>query len=241
MNARRRLLLAPRTLVLAAVVALLAASVSPAVEPGTVKPFNGKDLTGWILKGDPNRSQWTVGTAAMDPDNPRNLKVTPGGNELINAPGHGLDLYTEAKFGDAVIELEVMVPQGSNSGIYIMGEYEVQVLDSFGRENLGMGDMGAIYGAAVPLLNACKKPGEWQKYVIEYQAPRFDAEGKKTANARARKVTLNGQVIQDNVEIRGSGGGSVAGREAPTGPLMFQGNHGAVAYRNITIKPLAAQ
>ena len=241
MNTRRYLLLALRIGVLVVIASLLAQTAALAADAGTVKPFNGKDLTGWILKGDPNRSHWTVGTASLDPDNPRNLKVTPGGNELINASGGGLDLYTEAKFGDALIELEVMVPQGSNSGIYIMGEYEIQVLDSFGRERLGMGDMGAIYGAAVPLLNACKKPGEWQKYVIEYQAPRFDAEGKKTANARAKKVTLNGQVIQDNVEIRGSGGGSVAGREAPAGPLMFQGNHGPVAYRNITIKPLSTE
>jgi hypothetical protein len=76
---------------------------------------------------------------------------------------------------------------------------------------------------------------------IEYCAPKFDAAGKKTANARIVKVVLNGKVIQENVEIlRGTGGG-VTNREAPTGPLMFQGNHGAVAYRNIKITPLAGK
>ena len=202
------------------------------------EPFNGKDLSGWKVKGDPSKSNWTVGTASLDPNDSRKLKVAPGGKEMVNAGAHGLDIYCEAKFGDAVIELDVMVPKGSNSGIYVMGEYEVQVLDSFGRENLGMGDMGAIYGASVPSKNASKAPGEWQKYVIDFRAPKFDAQGNKTANAKVIKVTLNGQVIHENVEIKGVTNGGVTGKEAPTGPIMFQGNHGEVAYRNISITPV---
>jgi hypothetical protein len=160
---------------------------------------------------------------------------------MINLTGkHGgsLDIYSKAKFGDCRIELEVMVPKGSNSGIYVMGEYEIQVLDSWGRVKMGSGDMGAVYGASPPPVNACKKPGEWQKYVIDFLAPKFDASGKKTKNAELIRVRLNGRVLHENLEMKRQTPGSVAGREAPTGPLMFQGNHGPVAYRNIKIKPL---
>jgi hypothetical protein len=103
---------------------------------------------------------------------------------------------------------------------------------------MGMGDMGAVYGATPPKANACKKPGEWQKYEIHYQAPKFDAKGKKTANARIIKVLLNGTLIQENIELKGPTPGGVNGKEKAMGPLMFQGNHGPVAYRNIMIKPL---
>ncbi len=129
-----------------------------------------------------------------------------------------------------------MIPKGSNSGIYLMGEYEVQVLDSYGKETVGPGDMGGIYVTAAPRKNACKKPGEWQKFVIEFQAPRF-AEGKKTANAKFLKVTLNGEVIHENVEAPKPTTSCLTGKEAPTGPLMLQGDHGPVAFRNLKIIP----
>ncbi len=128
-----------------------------------------------------------------------------------------------------------MVPKGANSGIYVMGEYEVQVLDSYGRAKLGGGDMGAIYGAQPPKVNACKKPGEWQKYVIDFQAPRFDENGNKTANARFIRVKLNGRLLHENVEMKRHTPAGVTGREHPVGPIMFQGDHGPVAYRNIKI------
>ncbi len=204
-----------------------------------VKLVPNKDLTDWQTKGERSRSQWTVGTAALDPNDSTKLVVKPQGSELINAGAHGVDIYSEAKFGDAVIELEVMVPKGSNSGIYIMGEYELQILDSYGREKLGMGDMGAIYSVAVPTKNASKAPGQWQKYVIKYHAPRFDADGKKTANGRIISVVLNDEVIHSDLELKGPTPGGVTGKEAPTGPLMFQGDHGEVAYRNIRITQLA--
>ena len=206
--------------------------------------FNGRDLNDWVVKGDKNKSKWVVGTAAMSSENPKLLVNKGGEGAMINLAGrHGdsLDFYykAKAKFGDCRIELEVMVPKGSNSGIYVMGEYEIQVLDSWGRDKMGSGDMGAVYGASPPPVNACKRPGEWQKYVIEFQAPKFDASGKKTANAKFVKVELNGQVLHENLEMkRGPTGGALTGREAPTGPLMFQGNHGPVAYRNIIVKPL---
>jgi hypothetical protein len=127
-----------------------------------------------------------------------------------------------------------MVPKGSNSGVYVMGEYEVQVFDSYGKQKIGAGDLGGLYGAAAPKTNAAKAPGEWQKMVIEFQAPKFDGD-KKTANARFLKVTLNGEVIHENVEMKGPTPSGVSGKEATTGPLMFQGDHGAVAFRNIRI------
>jgi hypothetical protein len=218
--------------------ALLAATsaVSAADKQKVVEPFSGKDLSGWVLK-NPQRSQWVAGTAKMDTVNPRELVVTvpaEGEGQLVNKVGHGVDIYTEQKFGDCTVTLELMVPKGSNSGIYLMGNYEVQVLDSFGKEKVGAGDIGGLYGAAAPLLNAAKAPGEWQQFVIEFQAPRFE-NGKKVANAVFKKVTLNGKVIHENVEMKGVTGGSIGGGEKPTGPLMFQGNHGPVAYRNIEI------
>ncbi len=205
--------------------------------PQAVEPFNGKDLSGWKLKGPAAKSHWKVGKASLDPQDPRKFVVTEGA-ELVNAQGGGVDLYTEAKFGDALIEVEFMVPKGSNSGVYVMGEYEVQVLDSYGKAKIGTGDVGALYGAAPPRVNASKPPGEWQKFVIDFRAPKFDASGNKTANARFVKVELNGQVLHENVEMKGPTPSGVTGKEAPEGPLMFQGDHGPVAYRNIRITPL---
>ena len=202
-----------------------------------VEPFNGKDLTGWKLKGAAEKSKWKVGKASLDPAAQNKLAVADG-QELVNAQGGGVDLYSEAKHGDAVIEVELMVPKGSNSGVYVMGEYEVQVLDSFGKEKLGTGDIGALYGAAPPRVNASKPPGEWQKLTIDFRAPKFGADGKKTANAKFVKIELNGQVIQEDVEMKGPTPAGVTGKEAAEGPLMFQGDHGPVAFRGIKITPV---
>jgi len=229
----------PRTVltyVLATALVAAASAVSAADKQKVVEPFNGKDLSGWVLKR-PQGSQWVAAIAKMDPANPRELTVaepTEDEGQLVNQKGHGVDIYTEQKFGDCTVTLEMMVPKGSNSGIYLMGNYEVQVLDSFGKEKVGAGDIGGLYGAAAPLLNAAKAPGEWQQFVIEFQAPRFE-NGNKVANAVFKKATLNGKVIHENVEMKGVTGGSIGGGEKPTGPLMFQGNHGPVAYRNIRI------
>ena len=205
-----------------------------------VKPFSGKNLDNWLFMGDPAKSKWVVGRAEISPDSPELLIVKEGTGQMINAASHhgdSVDIYTRAKFGDCHIELELMVSKNSNSGIYVMGEYEIQVLDSYGKEQMGAGDMGAIYGAAPPPVNASKAPGQWQKYVIDFQAPRFNAQGNKIANARFDRVELNGQILHQNLELPGLTPGGVTGKEAPAGPLMFQGNHGPVAYRNIRIIP----
>ncbi|MGB2866033.1 MAG: DUF1080 domain-containing protein [Sedimentisphaerales bacterium] len=205
--------------------------------------FNGKNLDEWTTNtGSGQADKWVVGKANVSPDNPKMLVAGDGGGEMINlTPKHGAsrDIYSKAKFGDCRIELQVMVPQGSNSGIYVMGEYEIQVLDSWGRRKMGGGDMGAVYGASPPRVNASKKPGEWQKYIIDFRAPGFDSSGQKTDEARLLRVELNGQVLHENLVMEKQTPGGVTGREAPTGSLMFQGNHGPVAYRNIIVKPLA--
>jgi hypothetical protein len=202
------------------------------------EPFNGKNLEGWTTKEPKSRSHWAVGKAELNPANRKELTVSQPGNELVNPKAGGVDIYTLEKYGDSRIEAEVMVPEGSNSGIYVMGEYEIQVFDSYGKEKLGGGDMGAIYGAAPPAVNASKAPGEWQKYVIEFRAPKFDEQGKKTSNARFLSVRLNGQVLHRDVEMKGPTPSGITGKEAAKGPLMFQGDHGPVAYRNIRISPL---
>ena len=205
-------------------------------------PFDGKSLQDWKTKPrGKNTNQWKVGIAAVNPERPNELVVKEGSGEMVNTPskatGKSLDIYSTFTHGDARIELELMVPKGSNSGIYLHGEYEVQVLDSYGRKKLGMGDMGAIYGAKPPSTNACKKPGEWQKYIILFRAPKFK-DGKKVANARIDKVILNGQLLQQDVELPKPTPGGITGKEKAKGPLMFQGDHGPVAYRNIKITSL---
>ena len=209
---------------------------------GSVAIFNGRNLDGWTTNsGSGKADRWVIGQAKLSASNPKQLENAGGEGEMINLTpehGSGQDIYSKAKFGDCRIELEVMVPQGSNSGIYVMGEYEIQVLDSFGRETMGSGDMGAIYGGFAPAVNASKRPGQWQKYVIEWRAPRFDGAGNKIKDAEFVKIELNGQVLHRNLIMPGVTPGGVTGKEAPEGPLMFQGNHGPVAYRNILVKPL---
>lgn len=224
-----------------AVLLFVAAPAVPVSAADPVVPFNGKDLTGWKLK-DEKKSQWRASLVLVDESLPNSF-TTPkpaAGTPLwlSNVKGGGTDIATEEKFGDCVIELEFMVPKGSNSGIYVMGEYEVQILDSFGKadDKLTQGDLGAIYSAAAPKKNHAKKPGEWQSFAIDFQAPKFDG-AKKTANAKFVKVTLNGEVLHENVEMKANTPGGLTGKEAATGPLMFQGDHGPVTFKNIKITP----
>jgi hypothetical protein len=139
--------------------------------------------------------------------------------------------------------------KGSNSGIYLQGRYEIQLLDSWGVKNPRYGDNGGIYErwdesrgkgnegfeGYAPRQNASHAPGLWQHMKISFQAPRFDAAGNKIANAKIIRIELNGVTIQENVELFGPTRGSV-GQEVPLGPLRIQGDHGAVAFRNIVVK-----
>jgi hypothetical protein len=214
------------------------AETAPSPKYVAEKPFDGTTLDGWKVNGDPEKSGIVVGIAKLDPTDPTKLVVEPcekeGKGELINATAHALDFYSEQTFGDGIYVIDFMVPKGSNSGIYIMGEYEVQLLDSYGRETVGPGDVGGLYGAQAPAVNASKAPGEWQRMVIYFVAPKF-VDGEKVSNATFTKVTLNGETIHENVELPGVTPGGVDGKEKAAGPLMFQGNHGEVAFRGIKV------
>ena len=156
-------------------------------------------------------------------------------------------LVSNFEHGDIELELEVMIPKGSNSGIYLQGRYEVQLLDSWGVRHAKYSDMGGIYRnwekepgkiymGKAPLSNPAKAPGLWQKIKISFRAPKFDAAGKKIANARFASVELNGVKIHDNVEVPLPTGGPLENNETPAGPLMIQGDHGPVAFRNISYR-----
>jgi hypothetical protein len=173
----------------------------------------------------------------MDPGSAAKLSVQESGSELIS-PTSGANLVSEEHFGDCVLELEFMIPADSNSGVKMMSIYEIQILDSAGKAKVDAGDCGAVYKESAPKSNACKKAGEWQQLLIDFRAPRFDGTGKKISNAKFVKVLLNGQLVQENVEVAHGTNVSRNAPEHPTGPIFFQGDHGPVAFRNIKIPPL---
>jgi hypothetical protein len=200
----------------------------------------------------PTAANWRIaGGATADRSRDLALQAEPGTGVLVNSPtdaakGH---LLTTMQHGDADVSLDVMLPKGSNSGIYLMGRYEVQLFDSWGVASPTFADMGGIYqrwdekrGAGregyegtPPRLNASRAPGLWQHLDIEFRAPKFDGK-RKIANARFAKVVLNGVVVQENVEVTGPTRAAPFQDEQPTGPLMIQGDHGPVAVRNIQYK-----
>jgi hypothetical protein len=206
--------------------------------------FNGTDLTGWKLVTPTAGGSWkVVSLVKLDPADDKKLISSgagaPGDGVLLRADiGHGSDLYSEKSFGDCHVHVEFLIPKGSNSGVYLMGQYEVQILDTNGTpdDKLRPGDCGGIYHTQAPSTNAIKPPGEWQSYDIDFRAPRFDPAGKKIENAKFVRVMFNGKQIHANVEVLGPTGGELPGGEKATGPLMFQGNHGIVAFRNVRVQ-----
>ena len=161
-------------------------------------------------------------------------------------------LLTKEEFGDVKIELEFMVPKGSNAGVYVMGRYEIQILDSFGKEKVGSGDLGGLYSrhdkarpqgrqnyeGTAPKLNAAKAPGEWQTMEIVFRAPRFDESNKKRKDANFEKVLVNGQLVQENVATSGHTQSAPFEGDAKTGPIAIQGDHGPIAIRSFKVTPL---
>jgi hypothetical protein len=197
-----------------------------------------------------NTGDWMfVGDAMLNPDDPARLVTKPGSGVMVNGPtGRTSNLISEAEFGDVEAHVEFMVPKGSNSGVYFQGRYEIQVFDSWGAGEPKFSDCGGVYQrydehakrgweGQAPRVNAAKAPGEWQSFDVVFRAPRFDAAGKKTANARFVKVVHNGTVIHENVEVTGPTRAAAFEDERPSGPFMLQGDHGPVAYRNIKIRP----
>jgi len=214
-------------------------------ETGSRVVLTGSDFSAWRDR----IGTWMIGgDAAPDPDDPKRLRCEPGNGVFVNGPdGRTVYLFSKAEFGDCVAHIEFMVPKGSNSGVYFQGRYEVQIFDSYGVASPKYSDCGGIYErwkdgrgyeGVGPRVNASLPPGQWQSFDVVFRAPRFDASGRKLANARFVKVVHNGKVIHENVEVTGPTRAAQFGDEKPTGPLVLQGDHGPVAYRNIWIAPV---
>jgi len=210
--------------------------------------IHGGGLGAWQTP-DGQRPEWFTTAAVSASEGEKTIKAVPGaGDIIVNGPtGKTSHLVTKEKFGDVELHVEFLVPKGSNSGVYLQGLYEIQVRDSFGVKDLNVHDCGAIYerwidnkgvGGTVPLINASKPPGEWQSFDIRFQAPRFDAKGRKTSNAKFLEVMHNGTVIHRNVESEGPTRAGLNLPEATTNPLLLQGDHGPVAYRKLYIRTL---
>jgi len=192
--------------------------------------FDGKDLSHWVSKKDGSSAKWTVADGYMEV-----------------APKTG-DIQTKEGFGDCQLHVEFREPSPpkgedqdrGNSGVFLMGEYEIQVLDSYNSKTYADGQAGAVYGQYPPLVNASRAPGEWQTYDIIWHGPRFDAAGKLTRPAHVT-VIHNGVLVQDNVELTGPTGHHVRPPYKPGPdklPLALQDHNHPVRYRNIWLRNL---
>ncbi len=210
--------------------------------------LNGRDLDGWIVSGSRGNTWFTTTKVALASDPKRLTANAEPGEIMVNGPdGRTSNFVTSGKFGDVEMYVEFLVASKSNSGVYLQGLYEVQVLDSHGVATPGVHDCGAIYerwidgrgvGGSAPRQNASGPPGEWQSFHIWFRAPRFDGSGRKTQNARFLRVLHNGIRVQENVDVDGPTRASMTHAESAELPLMLQGDHGPVAYRNLWVRKL---
>ena len=191
--------------------------------------FNGQSLSRW-QSADSTAAKW---------------KVIDGYAEVASGSG---DIQTREKFGDVQLHIEwatPAVPKGEgqergNSGVFLMGQYEVQVLDSYENKTYYHGQAGSVYKQHAPLVNASRKPGEWQTYDIIFHAPKFDEQGKVVDRARVT-VVHNGVLIQNNVEIYGityNDRPAIYIAHPPQLPLRLQDHGNPLRYRNIWIRRL---
>ncbi len=192
--------------------------------------FDGTDLSGWISKKDDGPAMW---------------EVTDGHMQVV--PGTG-PIQTKEHFGDCQLHLEFAAPevvkgdsQGrGNSGVFLMGLYEIQVLDCFDNPTYPDGTTGGIYGQFPPLANACRKPGEWQTYDIIWEGPRFD--GDALVKPAFVTVILNGILLHHHKELLGITNHKVLTTYEPhpeVAPLELQDHSDLVRFRNIWYRPLA--
>ena len=224
----------------------------PAPLAGTPLPLN--DLSAFA---SPTPNWRIVGGAHADLNKPNALTTDKGTGVLANIPlptkagqssfGQQFNLLTTMQHGDADLELDYMMAPKSNSGVYLQGRYEVQLFDSWNVRSPGTIDNGSIYDrwdekrpaghqgydGHPARQNASRAPGLWQHLKVSFQAPKFNANGQKTENARMVRVELNGVVIHEDVELTGPTRSAAFDDEKPLGPLMIQGDHGPVAFRNI--------
>ncbi|GAB2539534.1 3-keto-disaccharide hydrolase [Spirosoma aerophilum] len=225
----------------------LGVSAQPNVIPAV--PVNLQSLADFR----PTGGNWKIaGDAFYDLNKDGKGSSKSGTGVVINDPsGKAKDhLFTKMEHGDLDLDLDFMMEKGSNSGVYLQGRYEIQLFDSWGVKVPKSSDCGAIYErwddsrpdgrkgyeGHPPVQNVSRAPGLWQHLTIAFRAPRFNEKGEKTANARFLKVILNGVTVQENIEVLGPTRSAAFQDEKPTGPLMIQGDHGAVAIRNITYK-----
>jgi hypothetical protein len=190
--------------------------------------FDGKDLAQWRDKRTGGPVAWTVADGVA-----------------TSAKG---DIVTTNQFGDLQLHLEFREPtppkgdgQGrGNSGVFLMGQYEIQVLDCYNNKTYADGATAGIYGQHPALVNACRPPGEWQTYDIIFNVPHFDADGKLVSPGYVT-VFHNGVVAQNHQAIRGATNWKSPGKytpHGPTGPLALQYHNNSVSFRNIWVRPV---
>lgn len=181
-----------------------------------IQLLNGRDLAGWRLTDPATENGWSIEGGALVNRPPQHVAGQPRrrfGN-----------LRTDREYEDFNLKCEVSVPAGSNSGVYLRGIYEVQVADSYGKA-LDSHNMGAIYSRLTPTAAAEKPAGEWQSLDV-------------TLVDRHATVVLNGVTIIDNQPLQGCTGGAMWSDQFRPGPIYLQGDHGAVSYRNLTLRPV---
>ena len=216
--------------------------VTPAAEPGgppsdAIVLFDGKDLSKWTA----HHSSITRAGGSAEPE----WKLENGYVEVVPKTG---DIATKEKFGDCQLHVEWAAPaeiKGNsqargNSGVLLMGRYEIQVLDSYSNPTYADGQAGAIYGQWPPLVNATRKPGEWQTYDIVFEAPKF--EGEKLVKPAYFTVFLNGVLLHNRKESMGPMVYRQVAHYTPQPAedvLVLQNHNSAVRYRNIWIRRLA--
>jgi hypothetical protein len=223
-----------------------AAFASAQPKASVVELIKDHDLSVWR---QPTNLWSIVGDVFLSPDNPKALSSKPGTGILFNG-GRTSDIVSKQEFGDIELHLEFIISSRSNSGVYFMGSYELQIYDSFGvAKDLYPGiECGGLYPRWInekdveghsPNVNSSLPPGQWQTFDVIFRAPRFNDKGEKIANAVFVKVVHNGKVIHDHVELNGETRGGFP--EKPIGPLRLQGDHGPVAFRNIRIRPMPVE
>lgn len=213
----------------------IGAGFVPASNSSDPNPFPLQDLS---LFNNPGKSWKIAGDVSSDLLKENTLFTSAGAGILFNQPSKkesGKDLFTNAEFGDIDLELDYMIAKNGNSGIYLQGRYEVQLADSWETAQINSATNGGVYDLISPRVNASKAPGLWQNLKISFQAPKFDGNGNKVENARLLKVILNGVLVQENVELFKPTPGAIDEKEVEKAPLRIQGDHGAIAFRNIQI------
>lgn len=194
---------------------------------------------------------WTTSTAVNV--NGKNIKIKNTGKAYFftnaTSPKKAGYLQTIKKFGDCTIEAEFLVPKDSNSGIYLMGRYEIQILDSHGKQPVGYGDMGGLYrrwdnnrdpkgfDGTAPLVNAANPAGEWQKMIIKFRAPRLAKDGQLLDYPRFISVHLNDQLVQKNIIAKGPTRAAQRAGWASKDHIFIQGDHGPIAFRKFKVTP----